>query len=69
MANTSIVANAERGGSQDYCDRHPPYHRRLPGEAAERTVETTWRRNGELLQAFTSQECTNYLRNAGYASN
>ena len=38
-------------------------------KAAERTVETTWRRIGELLQAFTSQECANYLRNADYASN
>ena len=36
--------------------------------AAERTVEATWRRIGELLQAFTPQECANYFRNAGYAS-
>jgi transposase len=27
-----------------------------------------WRRIGDLLGAFTSQECANYFRNAGYAS-
>src|SRR5215813_282730 len=37
-------------------------------KAAERTVEDTWRRIAVLLKAFTSQECANYLRNAGYAS-
>lgn len=37
-------------------------------KAAERTVEDTWKRIGALLQAFTSQECANYLKNAGYAS-
>ena len=37
-------------------------------KAAERTVETTWRRIGALLQCFTPAECTNYIRNAGYAS-
>ena len=36
--------------------------------AAERTVEATWKRIGELLRTFTSQECANYFRNAGYAS-
>jgi transposase len=38
-------------------------------KAAERTIETTWRRIGTLLGAFTPQECASYLRNAGYASN
>ena len=37
-------------------------------KAAERTVEATWRRIGQLLDRFTPQECANYLRNAGYAS-
>ena len=37
-------------------------------KAAERTVEATWKRIGALLNAFTSQECANYFRNAGYAS-
>src|SRR5665213_1992677 len=37
-------------------------------KAAERTVETTWKRIGTLLDAFSSQECANYLRNSGYAS-
>jgi len=37
-------------------------------KAAERTVETTWKRIGTLLNAFSSQECANYLRNSGYAS-
>ena len=37
-------------------------------KAAERTVETTWKRIGALLDTFTPIECTNYLKNAGYAS-
>jgi len=37
-------------------------------KADERTKEATWRRIGSLLDAFTSQECKNYLANAGYAS-
>ena len=37
-------------------------------KAAERTVETTWRRIGALLTCFTPQECANYFANAGYAS-
>ena len=37
-------------------------------KAAERTVEATWKRIGDLLQFFTAAECANYFRNAGYAS-
>ena len=37
-------------------------------KAAERTVEATWKRIGALLETFTPVECTNYLKNAGYAS-
>ena len=37
-------------------------------KAAERTVETTWKRIGTLLEAFSPQECANYLANSGYAS-
>jgi len=37
-------------------------------KSAERTVETTWKRIGAILQTFTAQECANYFRNAGYAS-
>ena len=37
-------------------------------KAAERTIETTWRRIGALLDAFTPQECANYFANSGYAS-
>ncbi|MCI0356814.1 MAG: IS630 family transposase [Acidobacteria bacterium] len=33
-----------------------------------RTVETTWRGIGHLLDAFTPGECANYFRNSGYAS-
>jgi transposase len=36
--------------------------------AGERTMEATWRRIGTLLDHFTSDECANYLTNAGYAS-
>jgi transposase len=37
-------------------------------KAAERTVEDTWRRIGQLLDRFTPDECRNYLRNAGYGA-
>jgi transposase len=37
-------------------------------KASERTKEDTWKRIGTLLNAFTPQECKNYLTNAGYAS-
>lgn len=37
-------------------------------KAAERSVETTWRRIGSLLDAFPPDECANYLKNSGYAS-
>ncbi|WP_374293377.1 IS630 family transposase [Sphingomonas sp.] len=35
-------------------------------KAAERSIETTWRRIGSLLDAFPQAECANYLRNSGY---
>ena len=37
-------------------------------KAEERTVEATWQRIGKLLDAFSPDECANYLANAGYAS-
>jgi len=37
-------------------------------KAEERTVDGLWQCIGKLLQCFTPQECTNYLRNSGYAS-
>jgi transposase len=40
----------------------------LMRKAAERTVEATWRRLGQLLDHFSPQECANYLANSGYAS-
>lgn len=36
-------------------------------KAAERTVEATWKKVGELLDQFTPEECANYFTNAGYA--
>lgn len=36
--------------------------------ASERTMEATWRRIGTLIDRFSSDECANYLKNAGYAS-
>ena len=36
-------------------------------KAAERSVESLWNRIAALLNAFSSSECTNYFRNAGYA--
>ena len=35
-------------------------------DAAERTVDGLWRRIGIALDTFSSQECTNYFRHAGY---
>lgn len=37
-------------------------------KASQRTVETTWKRIGDLLNHFNPTECRNYLVNAGYAS-
>lgn len=37
-------------------------------KAAERTVEATWRRIGQLLDHFSAAECAKYLVNSGYAS-
>jgi transposase len=36
-------------------------------KADERSIDTAWNRIGSLLQTFTPNECSNYLRNAGYA--
>ena len=33
-----------------------------------RSIDATWRGIGSLLDTFTPQECSNYLRYAGYAS-
>lgn len=38
-------------------------------KAAARTVETVCVAIGELLGAFTKNECTNYFKNSGYAPN
>jgi transposase len=37
-------------------------------KAAERTVQATWQRIGQLLDVFSPAECANYLKNSGYAS-
>jgi transposase len=37
-------------------------------KAAERTVEATWKKIGDLLDAFSAEECANYLANSGYAA-
>jgi transposase len=37
-------------------------------KAKERTLDATWQRIGSLLDRFAPAECTNYLRNARYAS-
>lgn len=36
--------------------------------AAERTKEDLWQRIGHLLESFRPDECSNYIRHAGYAS-
>ena len=42
--------------------------KRLLRKANERTVEATWRRIGKLLDHFPPNECSNYIKGAGYAS-
>jgi len=37
-------------------------------KAAERTVGALWDRIGQVLDAFTPDECTNYLRHNGYVA-
>ena len=37
-------------------------------KAAERTMGALWDRIGQVLKAFTPQECANYFRHDGYAS-
>jgi transposase len=38
-------------------------------KAAARTVEDLWQAIADSLDQFTPDECANYLKNAGYASN
>jgi transposase len=40
----------------------------LMRKASQRTVESTWRKTGDLLSLFSPAECQNYLTNSGYAS-
>lgn len=37
-------------------------------KAAARTRDALWDKIGEVLDAFSAQECANYFRHAGYAS-
>ena len=37
-------------------------------KAQERTLEATWQRIGTLIQTFRPDECSNYLKNAGYGA-
>jgi transposase len=37
-------------------------------KADERTIKDTWQRIGKLLDRFTTEECANYIRNAGYGA-
>jgi transposase len=38
-------------------------------KAAERTRESLWLKTGELVSCFSSTECANYFRHAGYGAN
>lgn len=40
----------------------------LMRNAQPRTVETTWRKTGEIISLFSPDECANYLKNSGYGS-
>ena len=42
--------------------------KRLLRKAEPRSTDNVWQSIGQLLGHFTSEECANYLRNAGYAS-
>jgi hypothetical protein len=37
-------------------------------KAAERTMPALWDKIGDLFDAFTPQECANYLAHAGYGA-
>ena len=37
-------------------------------KAAERSLEATWRRAGQILTSIQPNECANYIANSGYAS-
>ena len=37
-------------------------------KAAERTVDNLWDRIGQVLDAFTPEECANYFRHDGYVA-
>ena len=37
-------------------------------KAAERTRDSLWQRIGDLINQFSTDECANYIRHAGYAS-
>jgi transposase len=55
-----------------YPDPNPIKHvfakiKHLMRNASPRAVEAAWRKAGELLDLFAPTECTNDLRNAGYA--
>jgi transposase len=41
--------------------------KQLLRKAAPRTVEAIWAAIGEILGAFTPEECTNYFGNSGYS--
>ena len=36
--------------------------------AEPRDIEATWRKVGELLDLFSTEECANYFKNSGYVS-
>ncbi|MDB5479592.1 MAG: putative transposase for insertion sequence element, partial [Caulobacteraceae bacterium] len=37
-------------------------------KAAERTIGALWDRIGQVLEAFTPEDCANYLRHDGYVA-
>jgi transposase len=42
--------------------------KRLLRKVNARTIDATWQALGELLDRFSPKECSNYIRDAGYAS-
>ena len=67
-----VAASVLEGGPKYSPDLNPIEQvfaklKHLLRKAAARTVETLTAAVGELLGAFTAEECANYFANSGYA--
>ena len=69
-AAMALLIEAGQMTASDYVPAYPNLPLASEGAStdAERTHQTTWRRIGAILENFPPQECANYFRAAGYAS-